>query len=126
MQAAHENLEWLRRDDGAAFVHTWRIGEELCNGLREIFQKTSTPAIVQNVGPMLQILFTDRESIEDYRAFCSHVDRDRYRQFALALFDQGVYMTPSAALHAVASLAHTSVDVAFTLEAVEKVLSGGA
>ncbi len=126
MHAAHANLECLLRDDGAAFVHTWRIGEELCNGLREIFQKTSTPAIVQNVGPMLQILFTDRESIEDYRAFCSHVDRDRYRQFALALFDQGVYMTPSAALHSVASLAHTSEDVAFTLEAVEKVLSDGA
>ena len=125
MHAARANLECLLRDEGAAFVHNWRIGEELCNGLREIFQKTSTPAIAQNVGPMLQILFTEQSSIDDYREFCSYVDRDRYRRFALALFAEGVYMTPSAALHSVASLAHTSEDVAFTLEAVERVLSGG-
>jgi hypothetical protein len=31
-------------------------------------------------------------------------------------------MSPSAALHSVTSLAHTDEDVAFTLEAVRKVL----
>jgi glutamate-1-semialdehyde 2,1-aminomutase len=124
MHAARANLKCLLRDDGAAFHHTWRIGEELCTGLREIFQKTSTPAIVQNIGPMLQILFTEKSSIDDYREFCSFVDRDRYRRFALALFEHGVYMTPSATLHSVASLAHTDEDVAYTLEAVETVLSG--
>ncbi len=123
MHAARANLECLLRDDGAAFKHTWRIGEELCTGLRDIFQRTSTPAIVQNVGPMLQILFTEKPSIGDYREFCSFVDRDRYRRFALSLFDLGIYMTPSAALHSVASLAHSDEDVAYTLEAVEKVLS---
>ena len=122
MHAARANLECLLRDDGAAFKHTWRIGEELCTGLREIFQRTSTPAIVQNVGPMLQILFTEKPSIGDYREFCSFVDRDRYRRFALSLFEHGIYMTPSAALHSVASLAHSDEDVAYTLEAVEKVL----
>ena len=125
MHAARANLECLLRDDGAAFKHTWRLGEALCTGLREIFQRTSTPAIVQNVGPMLQILFTERPSIGDYREFCSFVDRDRYRRFALALFEHGVYMTPSAALHSVASLAHSDEDVTYTLEAVEKVLRDG-
>ena len=123
MHAARANLECLLRDDGAAIKHTWRIGEALCNGLSEIFERTSTPAIVQHVGPMLQILFTEKRTIGDYREFCSFVDRDRYRRFALALFEHGVYMTPSAALHSVASLAHTDDDVAFTLEAVDKVLS---
>jgi glutamate-1-semialdehyde 2,1-aminomutase len=124
MYAARANLKCLLRDDGAAIQHTWRIGEALCNGLSEIFERTSTPAIVQHVGPMLQILFTEKRTIGDYREFCSFVDRDRYRRFALALFEHGVYMTPSAALHSVASLAHTDDDVAFTLEAVEKVLAG--
>jgi glutamate-1-semialdehyde 2,1-aminomutase len=72
---------------------------------------------------MLQILFTEKPSIGDYREFCSFVDRDRYRRFALSLFEHGIYMTPSAALHSVASLAHSDEDVAYTLEAVEKVLS---
>jgi glutamate-1-semialdehyde 2,1-aminomutase len=122
MHAARANLECLLRDGGTAFDHCWRIGEKLCTGLKEIFRSTSTAAIVQNVGPMLQILFTDKPSIRDYRDFCSFVDRDRYRRFALSLFEHGVYMTPSATLHSVASLAHTDDDVAFTLEAVERVL----
>ena len=78
---------------------------------------------MQNVGPMLQIMFTDRPAIRDYREFCTHVDRATYQKFALALFEHGVYMTPSAGLHSVASLAHTDEDVAFTLDAARKALA---
>jgi len=34
-----------------------------------------------------------------------------------------VYMTPSAALHSIATLAHTDEDVALTLDAVSKALA---
>lgn len=72
---------------------------------------------------MFHIVFTDLPAIRDYREFCATVDRARYRQFALALFKYGVYMTPSAALHSVVSLAHTDEDVTFTLDAVRKALA---
>jgi glutamate-1-semialdehyde 2,1-aminomutase len=62
-------------------------------------------------------------SIRDYREFCAHVDRTKYQEFALALFKYGVYMTPSATLHSVVSLAHTDEDVDFTLEAARKALA---
>jgi len=122
MYAARANLTELLKDRGAAFQHTWRIGEALCDGLRELFTETGTPAIVQSVGPMFQILFTEQKSITDYRDFCSHVDRDSYRSLALALFRHGVYMTPSAALHSVASVAHTDEDVEVTLAAFRRAL----
>jgi glutamate-1-semialdehyde 2,1-aminomutase len=122
MYAARANLTELLKNRGAAFQHTWRIGEALCDGLRDLFTETGTPAIVQNVGPMLQILFTQQKSITDYRDFCSHVDRDTYRQLALALFRYGIYMTPSAALHSVACLAHTDADVELTLAACRSAL----
>ena len=122
MYAARANLNELFKDQGAAIRQGWKIGQTLCEGLRKIFSKTGTAAIAQNVGPMFQILFTVQESIGDYRAFCSHVDRDAYRRLALALFDHGVYMTPSAALHSVASCAHTEEDVTATLTAVERAL----
>jgi glutamate-1-semialdehyde 2,1-aminomutase len=121
--AARANLRELSRDNGAAFRHLWKIGEALSSGLRQLFERSRTPAIVQNVGPMLQILFTRESSIDDYRQFCAHVDRTAYRRFALALFDHGVYLSPSAALHSVASIAHSVEDVEATLEAIEKVLS---
>jgi len=122
MYAARASLRELGRDNSAAFRHLWRIGENLCQGLRQVFERTGTKAIVQGVGPMLQIMFTDQLAIRDYREFCAHVDRPRYRKLTLELFKHGVYMSPSAALHSVTSLAHTDEDVAFTLEAVRKVL----
>lgn len=122
LHAARASLRVLAADNGAAFRHLWRVGELLCNGLRSVFQEMEEPAIVQNVGPMLQIMFCDRPAIHDYREYCRYVDRSRYQRFALALFDRGVYMTPSAALHSVVSLAHTDDDVSLTLDAVNDVL----
>jgi len=126
LAAAHASLAELQRDSGAAFAHLWRIGEQFAAGLNAAFREIGTRAIAQGVGPMLQILFTDRPAIRDYREFCAWVDRGKYRRLALALFAHGVYMSPSAALHSVGSLAHTEADVAFTVDAVRKVLSDGS
>lgn len=123
LYAARAGLRELRRDDGAAFRHVWRLGESLGDGLTRVFKESGARAIAQGVGPMLQIMFTDRAKIGDYREFCAWVDRPRYQALALELFKHGVYMSPSAALHSVASLAHTEEDVALTLEAVRKVLA---
>jgi glutamate-1-semialdehyde 2,1-aminomutase len=123
--ATRANLVELGRDDGAVFRHTWKIGEKLRDGLSEIFADTGTSAIVQGVGPMFQIFFTEQQAIADYRDFCAHVDRDRYRRFALALFERGVYMSPSAALHSVVSAAHTDEEVEKTVSAVREVLVDG-
>jgi len=125
LYAARASLDVLTADGGAAFAQLWRTGEALGAGLREVFAETGTQAIVQQVGPMLQIFFTDRPAIRDYREFCAHVDRDRYRRFAWALFRHGVYMSPSAALHSVASVAHTDDDLHRTLDAVRTVLRDG-
>jgi glutamate-1-semialdehyde 2,1-aminomutase len=123
LYAARASLSELNAGDGAAFKHTWTVGERLADGLRTLFHDTATPAIVQNVGPMMQIMFTDRPRIRDYREFCEYVDRKKYQRFALELFKHGVYMSPSAALHSVASLAHAEGDVTVTLEAARKALS---
>jgi glutamate-1-semialdehyde 2,1-aminomutase len=123
LYAARASLRELSRDNGAAFKQTWRIGEMLCQGLRDLFAETGTAAMVQNVGPMLQIMFSQRPAIRDYREFCAYVDRAKYQKFALALFKYGVYMTPSAALHSVVSLAHTDEDVALTLDAARQALA---
>jgi glutamate-1-semialdehyde 2,1-aminomutase len=112
----------LTRDNDAAFRHTWRIAERLCIGFRDLFAKNGIAAIVQNVGPMFQLMFTDRPAIRDYREFCRFVDRAAFQKFVLSLFPFGVYASPSAALHSTVTLAHTNEDVDFTLEAAGKAL----
>ena len=77
---------------------------------------------MQGVGPMFQVMFTERSSIRDFREFCRYVDRKAYQRFALKLFEFGVYATPAATLHWIVTLAHTDADVDFTLAAAEKAL----
>jgi len=125
LAAARASLAVLAADGGAAFDHQRRLASRLVEGLRGVFARTRTPAIVQAVGPMLQIMFTDQPAIRDYRAFCAHVDRARFQRFARALFAHGIYMSPSAALHSVVSLAHADAHVDQTLEAVGAVLTDG-
>jgi glutamate-1-semialdehyde 2,1-aminomutase len=122
MYAARANLRVLTRDHNAAFRHTWRIAERLCSGYRELFRRKAREAIVQNVGPMFQIMFTDQPKIRDYRDFCQFVDRAAFQNFVLSMFPFGVYASPSASLHSIVTLAHTDEDVDITLEAAGKAL----
>ena len=123
MFAARANLRALTRDDNASFQHTWKLAEKLCGGLRDLFRKKRVAAIVQNVGPMFQIMFTDQPAIHNYRDFCRHVDRAAFQKFVLSLFPHRVYASPSSALHSIVTLAHTGEDVFLTLQAAEKVLN---
>jgi len=122
MFAARANLRVLTRDNNASFRHTWRVAEKICSGFRELFREKVCSAVVQNVGPMFQLMFTDRPAIRDYREFCQFVDRAAFQRFVLSLFPFGVYASPSAALHSIVTLAHTEDDVDRTLEAARKAL----
>ena len=126
MFAARANLRVLTRDNNASFRHTWRIAEKLCTGFRDLLREKSRAAIVQNVGPMLQVMFTDQPAIRDYRDFCQHVDRAAFQKFILSLFPFGIYASPSAALHSIVTLAHTEEDVKLTLEAASKALDAAS
>ncbi len=123
--AARAGLTALRERNGAAFQQMRALADSLRAGLHDVFQATGTKAVVQGVGPMFQIMFTDRPAIRDYREFCEHVDRDKYKHFAWNLFRHGVYMSPAAALHSVVTLAHTKEDVAHTIDAAGSALREG-
>jgi glutamate-1-semialdehyde 2,1-aminomutase len=126
MFAARANLRVLSRDNNASFAHTWKIADRLCAGFREMFRKKGVAAIVQNVGPMFQIMFTGQPIIRDYREFCQFVDRAAFQKFVLSLFPFGIYASPSAALHSIVALAHREEDVDLTLEAVRQALDQAA
>jgi glutamate-1-semialdehyde 2,1-aminomutase len=126
MHAARANLRVLARDNHAAFRYAWGIAERLCTGYRELFKKKGRAAVVQNVGPMFQVMFTDRPAIRDYRDFCQFVERTAFQKFVLSLFPFGVFASPSAALHSMVTLAHTEQDVDLTLEAAGKALDSAA
>lgn len=122
MHAARANLTKLTADDGAAFRHIWNLADQFASGMTALFARKAVPAIVQRVGPMFQVLFTEKTCIRDYREFCQHVDRKRYQRFSWKLFEHGVYTSPAATLHSIVTVAHTKEDVERTLAAMELAL----
>lgn len=93
-------------------------GDRLAGLLRRALEDTGLPGIVQNVGPMIQLHFLNPEGVaagvevlKDFRDFCRYVDRDRFRAFAHHMFDEGVYLSPSASLHSIVSSVTTTDDI---------------
>ena len=122
LHAARASLRKLTRDNSAAFRHIWSVATDLSTGMKRIFEKRGVAAIVQHVGPMFQIMFTKQPAIRDCREFSSYVDRAAYQKLSHKLFEFGVYTSPAAGLHSIATLAHGEDDVAFTLNALEQAL----
>ncbi|HVJ08379.1 MAG TPA: aspartate aminotransferase family protein [Acidisarcina sp.] len=120
--AARANLKKLTANDGEAIKHSLSIAEAMCDGLSGLFTRMSVPAIVQRVGPLFQIMFTERSSISNYREYCGHVDQSLYRRFVQKMLESGIYMTPAPTLHFNATVAHTEEDVSLTLDAAERAL----
>ncbi|UCH75331.1 MAG: aspartate aminotransferase family protein [Rhodospirillales bacterium] len=123
LYAAKTMLEEMLADGGAGYRRLAEIGERMAERIRAAIRASNKHrAIVQGVGSMFQIFFTDREAIGDYRDFCAHVDRAKFRDFVLALHRQGVFMSPSNTLHSLSCLAHSDADIEATADAVGTVL----
>jgi glutamate-1-semialdehyde 2,1-aminomutase len=116
-------LETMLADDQAGFTRIKDLGLKMADTVRQVARTSNRHGIVvQGVNSMFQIFFTDQPEITDYRDFCTHVDRARFRDFALRLMDKGIYMNPSATLHSLSSVVHTEADIATTATAMAEVL----
>lgn len=116
-------LETMLADNQAGFRRIKNLGKAMTDEIRKLAKHSNRHRFVcQGVNSMFQIFFTDKEEIADYRDFCRHVDRVKFRDFAVRLMDKGIYMNPSATLHSLSSIAHTEADIALTAQAIAEVL----
>jgi glutamate-1-semialdehyde 2,1-aminomutase len=116
------SLDELTRNDNAGFRRLTELGEELQKKIRAAIAASGAKAIVQGVGPMLQIFFTEKPAIRSYRDYCAHVDGTRFRRLAQGLIRRGIYISPAAALHSVTCLAHEDADIERAAVAVGETL----
>lgn len=122
MKVVAANLDLLSADGAYCKLHA--MGDAAIAGLREVFRRHKSKAIVQGFGPMFQIYFTERDAIRDYRDYCAYVDAARYSRFVHRLLERGIYMTPSNGLHWIISTAHTEADVTALVEAADQACAG--
>ncbi len=116
-------LEIMLADGRANYTKLAYLGSKMADEIRRVSKGHNRhKIIVQNVNSMFQIFFTGKDEIADVRDYSAHVDRTKFRDFALLLMDKGVYMSPSAGLHSLSSIVHTEADIAFTAKAVGEAL----
>ncbi len=116
-------LEVMLADDQANYKKLQHLGVKMADEIRKAARGNNRhKMIVQGVNSLFQIFFTEKEEISDYRDFSAYVDRMKFRNFVLRLFDKGIYMSPSATLHSLSSIVHTEQDIAATAQAVAEVL----
>lgn len=117
-------LTTMLADEQAGFKKIKDLGQKLTGEIQSIARKNNKHNVIcQGVNSMFQIFFTDRKEITDYRDFCGNVDRLKFRNFAVRLFDKGIYMNPSATLHSLSSIVHTEDDIAVTAKAIADTLN---
>ncbi len=119
MKVVAANLDLLSENHNAAYRRLHALGNTATSGLRDVFRRRKVNAIVQGFGPMFQIYFTDRDTIRDYRDYCTYADASKYSRFIHLLLHRGIYMTPSNGLHWIMSTAHTEGDVERLIEAAD-------
>lgn len=92
--------------------------EELCLGLKSLAEKHHVPFVVNYVGGMFGIFFTEQQEITSY-AEVMKCDTEKFKIFFHKMLEQGIYLAPSAFEAGFMSLAHTDEDIERTLSAAD-------
>jgi glutamate-1-semialdehyde 2,1-aminomutase len=117
--AAWGTISELERIANNAYPRLFQLSETFQNGLRDLTASLGIGALVQGVGPVLHLAFTDRSSITDYRSYLES-DSERYVQFTGKMLDNGIRILMRGLWYL--STVHTAEDIALTLEKAKQVL----
>ena len=98
--------------------HLAELTTKLCDGLKALAQKHNVPFVINHVGGMFGIFFTDQKQVTSY-AEVMKCDTEKFKVFFHKMLDQGVYLAPSAFEAGFMSLAHTNEDIEKTLAAAD-------
>ncbi|WP_324020445.1 glutamate-1-semialdehyde 2,1-aminomutase [Pantoea sp. JZ29] len=96
-----------------------RLTEQLAQGLVEAAKQENIPVVVNQVGGMFGLFFTDADSVTCYQDV-TQCDVERFKRFFHLMLEEGVYFAPSAFEAGFMSLAHTDEDIQHTVEAARR------
>lgn len=116
MSAANATLDEL--DKPGTYENLERLGAQLANGVRAIFERAGIPVQVQRVASFWQIYFSPKP-IREYRDAAQYADLIQFRKLQAALRKRGVLIYPNGLGRWFLSTAHTNADIEATLNAVE-------
>lgn len=90
--------------------------ERLAQGLLSAAESAGVPLVVNRVGGMFGLFFTDLPRVTSFQDVQT-CDVERFKRFFHAMLSAGVYLAPSAYEAGFMSLAHGDAEIRLTLEA---------
>ncbi|WP_264289510.1 glutamate-1-semialdehyde 2,1-aminomutase [Duffyella gerundensis] len=93
--------------------------DKLAAGLLRVAQEENIPLVVNHVGGMFGLFFTDAESVTCY-ADVTRCDVERFKRFFHLMLQEGVYLAPSAYEAGFMSVAHSDEDIQRTIDAARR------
>lgn len=118
--AAWASVSELEHRAQEIYPRLYQLGDMLRTGLRNLANRLGIEAVVQGIGPVLHMAFTNQPAIHDYRSFLSS-DTQLSHRFADAMLDKGIRVLSRGLWYV--SAAHTVEDITVTLQTAENVLT---
>ncbi len=95
------------------------LTEMLAAGLLHAAQEGNIPLVVNNVGGMFGLFFTDAPAVTCYQDVMQ-CDVERFKRFFHLMLEEGVYLAPSAFEAGFMSVAHSKEDIQRTIDAARR------
>ena len=92
-----------------------RKGELLENGLRANLKEAGIPGLVNRIGSLMTLFFTDEKKVNSYNTAVKS-DTERYARYFKLSLENGIYLAPSQFEAAFVSHSHTDNDIAIALK----------
>jgi len=120
VSAAHATLKHLLADKNF-YKNLNKNGEKLIDGLRKAALKNNVKILIQGLGSVFYLSFTNTDSIKNYRDHANNVDFEKYKEFSKLMLINGVRLSQNGRWHM--SSAHSDEDIKKTIDAAEKSFS---
>lgn len=121
VSAGLETLNILRRNKNMYNSLEENTGL-LCEGIKDNIKRLKVDALINQIGSMFTVFFTDR-GVSDYLT-ALYSNRKRYAGFFHGMLKKGVYFPPSQFESCFVSSAHTVGDIKKTIEATYEAFRG--
>lgn len=89
---------------------------ELLEGIRDNMDEAGIPGVINTAGSMFTLFFTEEEAVNTFADVCK-CNADRFAKYFKLSLDAGVYLAASQFEAGFMSFAHSSDDIAKTIEA---------
>ena len=115
--ASLATIEVLERDN--THQKLFDLGEKLMRGLSEIAKQTGHQILIQGLGPMFHVGFTDAKEVNDFRDTFAY-DKAQYSLFVQGMQERGVRLIGRGLWYI--SNAHNEADIELCLEMARQTL----